>query len=427
MVRVSSSSAAACWLQNEATGRRDQAGGNGKGRDATADCCSGANGFVTILDTTTYSVQATVTLDGPSSTSIAMLPDGSKAYISISAAQPGGNRVAVLDTTTNTISSYIPVDTNPYGLVTNSTGTRVYVASTHFIDGGNGVVSIIDTATDSVLTVVTVGHTANMPAISADDSRVFVVNPGDDTISVIDTASNAVVATIPDVGNGPSSVPWGVAVATPQATTVTLNPAADTYLRRGSDNRNLGAGLLLRVRADGQNRAVVRFDQSAIQAAVGSRTLLSATLRLTIVDNGNNWGTSGRTVDAHRLLPSWAEGNGTETDRGTGAGATWNCAIDSNISNQAKDCAGVTAWEMDSPASARPWATTPTATVTIHNGQTGVVEYDVTADVVGFLNGTLSNNGWLVKKTAENSPGLVSFGSRESTDPPQLVLLCQPA
>ena len=42
-MRVSSCSAAARWLQNEATGGRDQAGRNGKDRDAAADGCSGGN------------------------------------------------------------------------------------------------------------------------------------------------------------------------------------------------------------------------------------------------------------------------------------------------------------------------------------------------------------------------------------------------
>ncbi len=189
-----------------------------------------------------------------------------------------------------------------------------------------------------------------------------------------------------------------------------------------------GGAPFIRMQSSGSNRGLVRFDQSALQATVGDGTLVSATLRFTITDNGNNWGASGRTVDVHRMLADWAEGTGTETNRGSGPGATWNCAVDSQISNQAKNCAGNTEWEMGQPnnLSVHPWASVASASQLITNAQTGVVEYDVTADVTDFMNGTFSNYGWLVKKTNESQNGQVSFGSRESATPPQLVVTYRP-
>lgn len=107
----------------------------------------------------------------------------------------------------------------------------------------------------------------------------------------------------------------------------TLAPIADTYLRSGSPNQNQGSDTILRVQQSGNNRALIRFGQAEIVAAVGNGRLASATLELYIQTNANNWGSTGRTVDAHRLTADWTE-----------AGATWNCGIDTNPVNSSADC-----------------------------------------------------------------------------------------
>jgi hypothetical protein len=209
---------------------------------------------------------------------------------------------------------------------------------------------------------------------------------------------------------------------------VTLNAFADTHVRSGQGNHNYGAVNFMRVQASGDNRGLVLFDQEELDSAIGSgAAILSAKLRVTITDNGNNWGVSGRTVDVHRLIANWAEGNGTESSNGTGSGATWNCAIDSIISNSAKNCSGSTEWEMGQPnnPSVHPWVQTATDTETIINNQSGVIEYDVTSDVAAFMSGT-NNYGWIIKKTNENQTGSADFGTRESSSVPQLVVTYQP-
>jgi hypothetical protein len=109
--------------------------------------------------------------------------------------------------------------------------------------------------------------------------------------------------------------------------TTTLAPVADSYIKSGSQNENEGASSFLRIQSSGHNRALVKFDQSQIQQAVGSSQNYTATLSFTISDNGNNWGTTGRTIDLDRLTRNWAEGNGfidgsRPKDRGTGSGLT---------------------------------------------------------------------------------------------------------
>jgi hypothetical protein len=61
-------------------------------------------------------------------------------------------------------------------------------------------VSVINTAANAVITAVPVGTGPHMVAVTPDGSRVYVPNLGVDTVSVIDPATNTVISTIPPGG-----------------------------------------------------------------------------------------------------------------------------------------------------------------------------------------------------------------------------------
>ena len=113
------------------------------------------------------------------------------------------NTVSVIDTATNTVVATIPVGVIPFGVAITPDGTRAYVAN--------------------VSSNYRLGHRHRdqhrgcddtgwgIPrgvAITPDGTRAYVTNEGSNTVSVIDTATNTVVATIP-VG----VIPFGVAIA----------------------------------------------------------------------------------------------------------------------------------------------------------------------------------------------------------------------
>jgi YVTN family beta-propeller protein len=133
------------------------------------------------------------------------------------------NDVSVIDTATNTVVATVPVGGNPYGVAVDPDGTRVYTVN---IGGEPGVctsqpgsVSVIDTATNTVVATVTVGLLPVTAAVHPDGTRVYVANACSDTVSVIDTASNIVMAIIP-VGRAPEGVsvnPTGTRVYVPNA------------------------------------------------------------------------------------------------------------------------------------------------------------------------------------------------------------------
>jgi hypothetical protein len=250
-----------------------------------------------------------------------------------------------------------------------------------------------------------------------------------------DNCSGASVACLPASG---SSFPIGVTVVTCTATDASANHAtctfkvavsgtlfanADTFLRDGADNTNEGGNDRLRIQSSGHNRVLARFNLSGISTT----GLQSGTLVLNIASNVDNWGSSGRLVDAHRLLADWTEGNGINDllglllgFRGTGEGATWKCAKDADIHNFNDDC--TTPWNGGTFAAA-------TAPSKLHtNNLTGDVSWNVTADLQAG-----AGNGWLIKKKSEGQSGQVRYYSREgaalSGNPnraPRLVLVYLP-
>ncbi|MET7492672.1 Ig-like domain-containing protein [Streptomyces sp900116325] len=88
-------------------------------------------------------------------------------------------------------------------------GTYAYVANAN---GDN--VSVIDTATDAVIATIPLGDGPRGVAVTPDGTRVYVTNNNSDNVSVIDTTTAAVIATVP-VGDDPQKV-----VVTPDATHV---------------------------------------------------------------------------------------------------------------------------------------------------------------------------------------------------------------
>ncbi|MFC7648060.1 hypothetical protein ACFQX6_52035 [Streptosporangium lutulentum] len=72
-------------------------------------------------------------------------------------------------------------------------GTRVYVANANV---GSGSVSVVDTATNAVTATIAVGVNPRGATISPDGTRLYVTNTGSGSVSVIDTATNTVTATI---------------------------------------------------------------------------------------------------------------------------------------------------------------------------------------------------------------------------------------
>jgi YVTN family beta-propeller protein len=74
----------------------------------------------------------------------------------------------------------------------------------YITNSGDGTVSVIDTATNTVVgSPITVGTAPFGVAVTSDGSKVYVTNQGSNNVSVIATATNTVVGSPIPVGNAP--------------------------------------------------------------------------------------------------------------------------------------------------------------------------------------------------------------------------------
>ncbi|PYU98366.1 MAG: hypothetical protein DMG26_18855, partial [Acidobacteria bacterium] len=72
-------------------------------------------------------------------------------------------------------------------------------------NGDSNSVSVIDTSSNTVVATVAVGSIPFGVAITPDGTRAYATNRGSNSVSVIDAASNTVVATVA-VGGAPEGV-----------------------------------------------------------------------------------------------------------------------------------------------------------------------------------------------------------------------------
>jgi len=99
--------------------------------------------------------------------------------------------VSVIDTATDTLLVKVNLGLGPEGVAANPAGTRVYVANL-----GYETVSVIDTATNSEVATVPVGVSPFGVAVNSAGTLVYVTDLFDSNVSIIDTATNNVLATV---------------------------------------------------------------------------------------------------------------------------------------------------------------------------------------------------------------------------------------
>ncbi|MEO8673255.1 MAG: Ig-like domain repeat protein [Tahibacter sp.] len=153
------------------------------------------NDTVAVIDTASFSVIGTIAV-GSSPRGLTVTPNGAKVYVS----NQSGWSVSVIDAATNTVVSTLPAGGVPTGVAVSPDGTRVY-AATQF---GNGL-TIINTATDTLLPAVPMGQARGVAV--APNGRVYVTH--DDQVSVLDPLTQTIIATL-DVGD----TPYGISIST---------------------------------------------------------------------------------------------------------------------------------------------------------------------------------------------------------------------
>jgi len=195
---------------------------------------------------------------------------------------------------------------------------------------------------------------------------------------------------------------------------VSLFAEKDSFIREGIQNDNEGSNHVLKIMGTGptNNRAIVSFNQADILDVTQGMTLESATLKLYIEGNNQNWG-DGQLINIHSLETNWQEGTGMNHNTGaffnSGEGVTWDCPVNSNCNDD---------WNGGN------YNQVPTDSVWISNQVEDYwIKFDVRTDILDYQLAEESF-GWIIMKSDEDSKGQINIASRESQlHIPELVLV----
>ncbi|RPH56355.1 DNRLRE domain-containing protein, partial [bacterium] len=216
---------------------------------------------------------------------------------------------------------------------------------------------------------------------------------------------------------------------------IALQAIADASVRtdldvRRNDNYGCEAFLLVGTSRGGGGlpfggadamRALIQFDLSAIPSGSVTNAILELTIFDPPYDNGQS--TSVYTVNVHRVLAPWMEGNGNEVSPPSGCTGT----------DPADGMAWAGAGDNADPDAANnqtqpPFDPTVIATAVVNqdtNVAGDVIHFDVTSLAQAWVNGTVPNHGILLRDlTSDGSFRGVLFGAREESeeDNPRLVV-----
>ena len=188
------------------------------------------------------------------------------------------NTISVVDTATNEVLSSIGVGSGPDGVAVTPDGSKAYVAN---FDANT--VSVVDTVVGAVSSTISVGQGPSAVAISPDGSRAYVANFTDGTVSVINTSSDTVTSTI-NVELDPLAIaisPDGtkVYVANSGSGTVSVIDTGNDSVTAG--NIAVGSGpSALAIAPDGSKVYVANYNDGTVSVIDTSLGTVSATFNV---------------------------------------------------------------------------------------------------------------------------------------------------
>ena len=193
---------------------------------------------VTVIDTTSNTVIAVIDLrdqvrnDVGGAIGVAVHPDGSRAYVTETPSNPyHGNSVAVIDTASNTLVKRIDVGIFPHGVAFSPSGSRAFEANWA---NSSGTLSVVDTTTDEVVATIAGMGSVSGVAVSPSGEWVYATD-WNSRVLVIATATNSIVGQI-DVDPGPT----GVAVS-PDGTRIYVADSAGVKVVDAASNARVAS------------------------------------------------------------------------------------------------------------------------------------------------------------------------------------------
>jgi YVTN family beta-propeller protein len=178
-------------------------------------------GTVTLLGLTADRAVRTVEV-GPGPVQVAVSDDASTVYASVS----GTRQVVRIDTTSAAVTGRVDVPSAPAQVWLTDTGTLLS-ADQGSEDAPGSTLSVIDTATFTIVDTVTVGAGPHGITVDPTTGQAWVTNVYDDTVSVVDLAAGAVTGTYP-VGDAPNGITFAPGSPGPAVGHQVVLPVPDT-------------------------------------------------------------------------------------------------------------------------------------------------------------------------------------------------------
>jgi len=169
------------------------------------------SGFIAVIDTDTNTVNKTLPFEWTPER-MAVHPSGDFLYVLYANRDLLKRFMAVINTATDQIVENVDLEYRPIQyLAVHPNGTYVYGSqpSLHSSKWEPGLVVPIDTTTYEMKPAIEVGIQPNGLSVNPSGTRVYVVNEAqtqdNGSVSVIDTSTNTVIATVP-IGKSPKAV-----------------------------------------------------------------------------------------------------------------------------------------------------------------------------------------------------------------------------
>ena len=221
---------------------------------------------VTVVNIATNSVVANIPVPADTTIAAAITPDGAFLYVTCLSFATRSSKLAVIDTATNTVVAIVPLPgTFAPGVAITPNGASAYVANNGggvCCGGGGGVssISVIDTATNTLVANFFGGLSPNGIAATPDGAFVYVTDLFTNSVSVISTANDSVVEIVP-VGLFPAHVAFGTLTDIPEPDPIeSLIDQVEALIAAGALSQNQGDGLLDKIH---EARAKIDAGQTA--------------------------------------------------------------------------------------------------------------------------------------------------------------------
>ena len=202
---------------------------------------------------------------------------------------PAPGYVAVFDTGSMKLTRRIPVEISPYDVVITPDGATVYVSN-----WGSDSISVIDTASEKVVATIAVGDNPNDLELIA-DGRLFVSCASDNTVVVVDTKKGRATERI----------------------TVSLHPRAPEGTTPNALIHDAAQKLLFVANADNNAIAVVNVDDPGESDVLGFLpsgwypSALAIANKKLFIGNSKGLGGYANIRGPHSPLPDGPEGKGS--------------------------------------------------------------------------------------------------------------------